>query len=575
MMSAQFPAGNWESWAGSRSLVITIPGNVAAGAACLGTMVTATLHVCNTGPADLEVDSIASSDGQFEVTEPSSGYPITISPDFCFPFEVVFLPDSEGPQNATLAVSHNDPTQPTEQVDATGTGTVPDIAAFIADNGYFGDVCLDDFADLDLTIVNNGGCDLIISDISSDKPEFITPSKPPPDLTVGPGNSLVVSIRYQPVDLGASNATITITTNDPDTPMKMVDVSGDTPPGDITVTGSTDFGQVCAEDLDLAEKTVSVCNVGACDLEVSDASIINCPDDDFTLINNPFPATVSPDFCIDLVVRFTPSSCDPEEKMCNLIITSDDTDEEEEEVMLALTASTPCASIDVPPDQAFPPTVIQSVDACESAEPFPVSNTGTCNLEITALEITENSDEYSLAGLPSFPIILEPGHVAGAGDLNTVFAAQVLDRDRLGEVSVTYVADPIIGIGSEMEVTRALCGEGVRTGARVLVTHGGVPLDVVKMIKLRRVTGNNNQGPIDTVETAQDVELQQVTPILPCPPFQYHREYGTVSNPIQLLPGSYLVTVKAQIPGSSGFQQQTVGFDVSSCDFNPNITVDF
>ncbi len=208
-----------------------------------------------------------------------------------------------------------------------------------------------------------------------------------------------------------------------------------------------------------------------------------------------------------------------------MIITSDDPDEEEEGVMLALTASTPCASIDVPPDQAFPPTVIQSVDACASAEPFPVSNTGTCNLEIIDLSITTNQEEYSLAGLPSFPIILEPGHVAGAGDLNTVFAAQVLDRNRLGEVSVTYVDDPITGSESE-RIVRDLCGEGVRTGARVLVTHGGVPLDVVKMIKLRRVTGNNNQGPIDTVETAQDVELQQVTPLLPCPSFQYHREYG-------------------------------------------------
>ncbi len=260
--------------------------------------------------------------------------------------------------------------------------------------------------------------------------------------------------------------------------------------------------------------------------------------------------------------------------MCDLISTSDDPDDEE--VMRVLTASTPCASIDVTPDQAFPPTVIQSVDACESAEPFPVSNTGTCNLEIIDLSITTNQEEYSLAGLPSFPIILEPGHVAGAGDLNTVFAAQVLDRNRLGEVSVTYVDDPITGSEeSAIIVIRDLCGEGVKTGARVLVTHGGVPLDVVKMIKLRRVTGNNNQGPIDTVDTAQDVELQQVTPLLPCPSFEYHREYGTVSNPIQLLPGSYLVTVSAFIPGMNGLQHQTVGFDVSSCDFNPNITVDF
>ena len=141
-------------------------------------------------------------------------------------------------------------------------------------------------------------------------------------------------------------------------------------------------------------------------------------------------------------------------------------------------------------------------------------------------------------------------------------------------IKIRYV-DHAPMIGDEETEYVEVCGEGVKTGARVLVTHGGEPLDVVKMIQLRRVTGNNNQGPIDTVETIHDLELQEVTPLPPCPSFQYHREYSTVSNPIQLLPGSYLLTVKAQIPGMNGFQQQTVGFDLSSCDFNPSITVDF
>jgi hypothetical protein len=54
---------------------------------------------------------------------------------------------------------------------------------------------------------------------------------------------------------------------------------------------------------------------------------------------------------------------------------------------------------------------------------------------------------------------------------------------------------------------------------------------------------------------------------------QYHREYGTVSNPIQLLPGSYQVTVSATVNGKK--QSLTIGFDVSTCTFNPNIIVQF
>jgi len=64
-----------------------------------------------------------------------------------------------------------------------------------------------------------------------------------------------------------------------------------------------------------------------------------------------------------------------------------------------------------------------------------------------------------------------------------------------------------------------------------------------------------------------------VTPSAPCGPFQYHREYGTVSNPIQLLPGSYQITATAKINGKR--KNLSVGFDVSTCDFNGTIVVNF
>jgi hypothetical protein len=46
-----------------------------------------------------------------------------------------------------------------------------------------------------------------------------------------------------------------------------------------------------------------------------------------------------------------------------------------------------------------------------------------------------------------------------------------------------------------------------------------------------------------------------------------------VSNPIQLAPGSYQVTVTAIVNGKR--TKKSVGFDVSTCDFNPTIVVNF
>lgn len=207
---------------------IQVPGSVDAGAACVGGSSSATLDVCNTGKKYLYVGPITSSDPQFAVTVPSAGYPVAISPDFCFPFEVVFSPAGPGSRTGTLTVPSNDPVNPTTDVDVSGLGTEPDVR----------------------------------------------------------------------------------------------------------ITGSTDFGVGSAWQP--TEKTVSVCNTGGCNLNVV-SSAVDCAD--FTLVNDPFPATVSPDSCLDLVIRFTPLL--PGRKSCELTVTSDDPDSPA--VKRTLTARTPPA----------------------------------------------------------------------------------------------------------------------------------------------------------------------------------------------------------------------------------------
>jgi hypothetical protein len=307
--------------------------------------------------------------------------------------------------------------------------------------------------------------------------------------------------------------------------------------------------------------------VGKCNLLVSNVSFVgSCPD--FVLVNNPFPAVVSHDFCVDAVIRFTPTSCGT--KTCTLRIVTDDPDTPV--INLTVTASTPCGSIDVPPDLAFEPEVVQTVGSCKSQLPFPISNTGFCPLVITAITLGGvNAGDFALSGLPSFPIILEAGHIVGEGDLNVVFAPTEVDRDRLATITVTYVVDPVSG--ATANITRRLGGEGVRTGARVLVTHGGIPVAKVERIHLQRINANRNRDRLDTQDNVMNLLLTTVVPAPPVEAFQYHREYGTVSNPIQLLPGAYQVTATAIINGKR--RTLVVGFDLQTCDFNPTLVVDF
>jgi photosystem II stability/assembly factor-like uncharacterized protein len=423
----------------------------------------------------------------------------------------------------------------------------------------FGTVCVGQSATRVVQIFNVGSSDLHISSFTrvSGSTDFAIISGPQTPVTVPPGEEIDYTIRFSPTAAGSETATFQINSDDPNQPALQLQASGFGATTAIAVTGSTDFGNVCPGTS--AERTISVCNVGACDLHVTSASL-SCPD--FTLVNNPFPATVSPDSCLNLVIRFTPTSPGP--KSCTLTISSDDPNNPV--INLTVTGNTPSASIDVPLDATFPPTVIQSIGPCHSANPFPISNTGSCNLTITNITIGGiNAGDYSLAGLPSFPIILEPGHIVGEGALNVVFSPTAVARERRGTVSVTYESDPITH--ATTTVTRMLCGEGVKTGARVLVTASGVPLASVDKIQLQRLTVNKDS---DVVHNAP---LQTVTPTLPCSPFQFHREYGTVSNPIQLLTGSYQLTVQATINGHK--RSQTAAFGLGTCDFNPNVVVNF
>jgi HYDIN/CFA65/VesB family protein/ASPM-SPD-2-Hydin domain-containing protein len=564
------PVGVWFAAIPAGDVPQIQPGVAADfGNVCVGSNLTKNpdVNICNTGKLDLIVNSITGSDPEFAVVGVT--FPLVISPDACFPVSVTFTPTSSGGKSATLTIASNDPVNPSVTVTATGTGTTPRIATLIPNSGSFGDVCVGAFSDLELTINDTGACPLSVSSItSSDSTQFQVAGTVSFPLSVAPGSSTDVPIRFHPTSFGAKSASITVASNDPISPSRLIDVSGNAPSGKISVTGSTDFGDVCAGSV--TEKTIKVNNIGTqCTLNVTSVAFEPACSD-FTLVNNPFPALVSHDSGLDVVIRFTPTSAGP--KSCTLVIRSDDPTNPV--VTRTVTANTPAASIDVPPDQSFLPEVTQSTGVCTTAKPFPISNTGKCNLNITNVAIGgTNSGDYSLSGLPSFPIILQPGHVAGEGNLKDVFAPTAIDRDRLGTLTVTYESDPVTHASTS--VTRNLCGEGVLTGARVLVRAGGVPVSTAEKIQLQRINANRNKSQLDTNDVAQNVALQSFTPAAgtSCTPFQFHREYGTVSNPIQLLPGSYQVTATAIVNGKR--QSKTVGFDVTTCDFNPTVYVDF
>ena len=77
------------------------------------------------------------------------------------------------------------------------------------------------------------------------------------------------------------------------------------------------------------------------------------------------------------------------------------------------------------------------------------------------------------------------------------------------------------------------------------------------------------------VDEAKNVALQTVTatPGSACANFQFHREWGGISNPEQLAPGVYKLKVEVKIGGHE--VSKTIWFNVDTCGFNGTIVVDF
>ncbi len=224
---------------------IQIPGGVNLAATCLGSASLADLNVCNTGSADLMVSGIASSNAQFSVQTPSSGYPVKIAPNACFPFKVSFAPTAEGPQTATLSVSSNDPETPVVAVAANATGTQKDIR--VTGSTAFGVVSAWSPGIRTLAVCNIGSCPLAVSGATINCLDFSLVANPLP-ATLASSACVDLAVEFTPTLPGPKICQLHITSNDPDTPIVTRTLSARTPPAVSVHAGLVDahgpFGNV-------------------------------------------------------------------------------------------------------------------------------------------------------------------------------------------------------------------------------------------------------------------------------------------------------------------------------------------
>jgi len=293
-----------------------IPDGGTFGNACVASFVDEILTINNSGFGLLAISAITSSSADFLVPGVSA-YPLLVSVGGSIDVVIRFQPVSAGAKTATIKIFSNDASSP-HSITVAGDAVTAKLDLAIADTGDFGPACVGSLVDRPLILSNGGKCPLSITDIASSSGEFLVPEVLSYPLSIAPGAALPLPIRFAPTSLGSKSATLTVSSNDPAGP-RTIDVTGDAPPGRLSVTGSTIFGGVtcCTRE----QRTVSLCNTGACELRIGEVALRH-PHRAFRLINNPFPATLRPGSCLSVVVQYRAIEKVP--RACELVIHSDD-----------------------------------------------------------------------------------------------------------------------------------------------------------------------------------------------------------------------------------------------------------
>jgi len=204
---------------------------------------------------------------------------------------------------------------------------VPNIAATPSPFD-FGMVTVGDTVLQAFTVENVGTVDLDVSSTQITGPDagdFMIVSGGGA-VVIAPGGQQIVEIEFTPSSVGAKSANFEIASDDPDTPILTVPLSGEGVAGatpDIAVDPTShDYGQVALGAGSTQAFTVE--NVGTADLNVSSTQITGPDAGDFAIVSGGGAFTLAPMAQQVIEVEFTPSSVGP--KSADLEIASDDPD---------------------------------------------------------------------------------------------------------------------------------------------------------------------------------------------------------------------------------------------------------
>jgi hypothetical protein len=208
-------------------LIIANAGNF--GNVCIGSVVDKPLTLLNSGPCTLTVTNIASSASEFVVPNVLA-YPIRIAPGTAVEVPIRFQPASFGAKSGTITVTSNDPAGAKS---VAVSGNVPSGKLAVTGSTCIGGVKACCLGERTIAICNVGDCKLHVTSVAfKRKSKHWKLINNPFPATLHPGSCLSVLIRYKATEKCPRCCELVITSDDPITPVKTLEVTAYTSWGD-------------------------------------------------------------------------------------------------------------------------------------------------------------------------------------------------------------------------------------------------------------------------------------------------------------------------------------------------------
>ncbi|MCX7913865.1 MAG: choice-of-anchor D domain-containing protein, partial [Thermodesulfovibrionales bacterium] len=264
-----------------------------------------TVSVSNTGTEALNITEITNPTTPF--SKVGHNCPATLAIGDSCQINVKFSPTTAGSFSSSFNIKSNDPVKPTVKVTLNGVGiAIPDILVepLVV---IFPDTNVGFSSETNINVKNLGTGNLIINSVIPPTSSDFTISSNNCVGALVPNTTCQIKVKFSPTTAGQKQSSLTINSNDPDSPTVTVNLTGTgiIIPPDISVTPlSIDFGNVTVGQSS-APRTVTVSNIGGSNLMITSVVYPGTP---FTILEDTCKGkNIAPNASCTIKIVFQPT----------------------------------------------------------------------------------------------------------------------------------------------------------------------------------------------------------------------------------------------------------------------------